>query len=209
MDNKNSYIDDTDFNKFSQNKSLKVMHLDYPFDEDYDIYGSGLEPEGLKMLDDASDTIIKAKLVQGETRSIYYGCVLSKLVVLDVYKGNLAKNQVINIFEPVECTQFSDVIVLSEGYSPMIEGEEYLIYLRTLDGALYSDSKFVYIPSTILYSKFRIKNEDIPLYTEQDLDGSYKSLYYNEIKDADLYAYNEDEYQRYTKLKKEVIDKYL
>jgi hypothetical protein len=131
------------------------------------------------------------------------------LVVLDTYKGKLAKNQIINIFEPVECTQFNDVIVLSEGYSPMVEGEEYLIYLKTLNAALYSDSKYIYIPSTISYSKFRIVNEDIPFYKENDLDGSENSLYYNEIKDADLYTYNKDAYQRYTKLKKEVINKYI
>lgn len=204
-ENKNSYINDVNFSSYLDNSELKVWYIPYPFDEDYDIYGEGNNVQSLSDLDKVSAVIVKARLNPEFIRQIYYECVLSEIEILEVYKGDLEVGGKINIFEPVNCT-FKTTMISPHGYIPMQSNEEYLLFLMPLKNSLFGEADYVYLPSTITYSKYKFDNSEPRIFTQEALEREVAQ--YSEIKHEELYLYDEKIHKLFVDIKNAALEKY-
>jgi hypothetical protein len=207
--NRQSYINDMDFGAYLENNSLMVAYSHYPFDAKYDIYGEGNEPESFADLESKSGVVVKASLNIASQRTVYEGCVLSKVNILDVYKGNVKPGESIDIFEPVDCQDRKEMLYFFEGYIPMQPGEEYILYLNPLKGARFSRDKFIYIPSTITYSKYKTDVGSVKIFDESGVAEEKAIHKYKNIKDEEVYLYDSDKYELFVMLKKNTKDNFL
>ncbi|MGM9974586.1 MAG: hypothetical protein ACI33K_11165 [Clostridiaceae bacterium] len=207
---KKSYINDVDFDTYLENRELKVQAMPYPFDEDYDIYGSGDSVHSFLELEDLSKIVVRVKLSPEFIRNIYTGCVLSEVEILEIYKGDLEIGEKINIFEPINCTfinsKVQPKIYSYEGYSPMDLEKEYLLFLMPAKNSYFGDNDIIYLPSTITYSKFKLDNNQPKLFTEEELE--VEGVIYSEIKDEEVYLYDKKMYELFVKIKAEALKIY-
>ncbi len=201
---KKTYINDTDFNTYIKNKELKVLYYHYPFDQLYDVYGEGAETIQYQELADSADLIVRAGLEEGSKREIYQECVLSELKVKKVYQGRAQGGDLLRIFEPVNCTGIKGMLLCSEGYSPMQEGKEYILFLKSLKNSLFGPDKFVYIPSTLTYSKYEVSEQLPQRFRLKELEN--ERLKYKAVKSQEVLLYNKNMYEQFLQLKKEVLE---
>lgn len=202
---KKSYNDDTDFYKYINNQSLEVMYYYYPFDKNYDIYGEGDIISKFSDLENFSDVIIRGTLDYSAKRDIYVECILTQVQVQECYKGNLSKNDKIKIFEPVNCTGIDNVMLCSEGYAPMTNDAQYILYLKQVKNSLFGENQYLYVPVSIKYGKYKMSKEDPKLFTINELD-DVKTVKYNKIKDIEIFLFEESEHNKYIQFKKKTLE---
>lgn len=195
-----TYVDDTDFDRYLQNRDLRILYYHYPFDKQYDVYGEGNMPADYEALADSADLIVRARLVEGEKRSIYQECILSEIEVLDVYQGKIGENRQLSIFEPVNCTGIEGEMLCSEGYIPMRKDTEYILFLKGLRSALFAEDDLVYIPSTLSYSKYEIGKIKTRKFRLEEAESG--KLKYENIKSQEVLLYSEKMYENFIQLKK-------
>ena len=202
---KNSYIDDTDFNQYLAQKDLKVFYHYYPFDENYDIYGSGDNIQSEEDVEKSADVIVKARVGKDAKRKIYTECVLSDIEVLDTYKGDIKSGEIIPVFEPINCTESKGAIYCSEGYSPIRSGEEYILFLKKVKNAGFGKDDYVYIISHPTYSKYELNDKKAKLFQEDEFYDV--GVFYQKSKENEVFLYDKEMYNRFYEIKEQVIKK--
>lgn len=198
---KTRYVNDIDFNRYLQTKGLKVVYSHYPFDKKYDVYGEGNTVTNYSDLEKKSALIIKAKLTEGSTREIYQECILSKIEILNVYKGDVSKGAEVNLFEPVNCTGIKGQLLLSEGYVPMQQGQEYILFLTPLKNSRFGSGDYVYIPSTLTYSKYNFNNNSVKFFKDVRIEQGEAVYEYVKIMNENIYCSDKNVFNRYSKIK--------
>lgn len=197
---KKSFINNVDFNSYINNPEVKVMYDYYPFDKDYDIYGDGSGVETYEDLESQADVVIKGRLDADAKREIYVECVLSHMEVDECYKGNLGSGDQISIFEPINCTGIKDCLLCAEGYAPMTENTEYIMYLRRVKNSLFGSDKYIYIPASIRYGKFKANRETPKLFSTSEFD-DVKTINYQKYKDNEIFLFKKKDFHIYMLLK--------
>lgn len=203
-----SYVDNVELEQYLSNPDLTVAYCGMGYDA---VTNRGyLDNEEIQCVDNLLTTdvvVVKVKLHENFLRKIYYECILSKVDIIKCYKGNLKEGDSIDMFEPVDCS-FTDQMLCTDGYSLMQEDKEYIIFLKPLQNTYYGSDKYVYAPYSTLYGKYPI-DDNIPKRFSYDELEEPECLYtYSKIKNQEVYLYEQDEYDKYLKLKKEVMEKY-
>ena len=201
----NSFVDNTNLDTYLQQKNPAICYCEIGYDEDTNI--GFVDGDKIQDVCDIMNNteVVKVHLNQEKKRSIYYECVLSTVEVDEVYQGNLKKGNEIDIFEPVDCRNMQ--IDCTDGYSLMQEGNQYILFLIPLKNAGYGTGEYVYAPVSTTYAKF-LYNDSFPeLFNEEQLEENTETtLYYNQYKQAEVYLYDEKMYNKYCKLKKQVME---
>lgn len=201
---KKSFINNVDFNSYISNPKIEVMYDYYPFDKDYDIYGDGSEVETYKDLQSQADIIVKGKLDTDAKREIYVECILSHIEIDECYKGKLYNGEKISIFEPVNCTGIKDCMLCAEGYAPIAENTEYIMYLKRLKNSLFGNDKYIYIPASIRYGKFKVSKEAPKLFPTSEFN-DVKTVNYRKYKDNEIFLFNKKDFHKYMILKEDAL----
>lgn len=201
---KKSFADDTDVRKYLESTDLKFVSNPYPYSKKNDAFADYNDIKGYDDLDKVSPVIIKAHTEAGLKRQIYYQCVLSQVVVDEVYKGAaLRKGDIIDIFEPFDLSS-DDKIVSYDGYNLMNDGEEYILFLLPLKDSNYSKQKTVYCMSATVMSKYSCQSTGFRLYDDEEIEaGAYD---YSAIKNEDVFISDRKIFKVYNSIRKTLTD---
>lgn len=200
-----SYVDDTDFNEYLKKEGLKVAYIPYPFDSTHDVFPEPGTISNIGDLESISPIVVKVRLKKNATREIYYDCVLSQIEVVNVYKGNVTMGEILDLFEPMSC-ELKDHVVASDGYNVMQEGEEYIVFLKTLYGAYYTKNEHTYVPTTPAFSKYQCTKAPIGYFQEEDLYPN--KVLYNDVRNQEILLCDKESYNIYVYIKRQVMEKY-
>lgn len=203
-DVKKSFADDTDMRRYLENTELKFVSNPYPYSTKNDVFADYNDIKNYEDLDRVSPVIIKAHTEAGLKRQIYYQCVLSEVVVDEVYKGAaLCKGDIIDIFEPFDLSS-EDKIVSDDGYNLMNDGEEYILFLLPLKDSNYSKQKTVYCMSATVMSKYSCQSAGFRLYDDEEIEaGTYD---YSDIKNEDVFISDIEDFKIYNSIRKTLTD---
>lgn len=211
---KQSYVDNVDYEAYCKRYHLQAVSDNaYPYDADYDMYGEGEKVHNFQDLEQNADVIVKVKLSEGEKRTIYTECILSQADVMKSWKGDVKTGEKIHIFEPVNCTGFTSFAVLcQEGYTPMVKGEEYILFLRQIKNSHFSKDDYVYLPVSMTYGKYRADSGFPKRYKESQVGLDYMnngaSLSLEDAEKEEVLLFEKEKYQLYLNLKKTVMKNY-
>lgn len=113
-----------------------------------------------------------------------------------VYKGSI-ENDIISVLEPFEIkdNNFTNI----EGYIPMEENKEYILFLREND---ISEGK-QYTIKFISFGKYNTSKEDNIVNQKSNIK------YLEEVKDSEFISESQEICDTYINIKGEVLDKYL
>ena len=203
-----SYIDNVELDQYLANQDVAVAYCGMGYDP---VTNRGyVDNDEVQCVDDLTDNdviIVKARLNSKFKRKLYYECILSQIDIVKCYEGELKEGDSINIFEPVDCG-FEDQILCIDGYSMMQPDKEYILFLKTLKNTYFGSDKYVYAPSSTRYSKYQVDGNEPELFSFEELEEPESMHLYSEIKDQEVYLYEKEDYDKYLKLKNEVIEKY-
>lgn len=157
-----------------------------------------------------SDRYAETKSVK---KTIYTECILSQADVIKCWKGTIKSGEKIHLFEPVNCTGFTNPVLCQEGYTPMARGEEYILFLRKVKNSHFSEDQCVYLPVSMTYGKYRADTSMPELYRETQIGLDYmdngESLSLQDAEKEEVLLFEKDKYQLYLDMKKAVMKKYL
>lgn len=205
---KTSFQDNVEFNNYLKNQDLRVRTDNaYPYDADYDLYGAGEKIHTFDDLQKKSDVIVKAKLTADYQRKIYRECIFSEAEVLKCYKGNLKKGQKLHMFEPVNCTGFENPMLCEGGYMPMINNDQYYLFLMKVKNSHFSEDQYVYLPISLTYGKYKADQTNPRLFrnNQVDSDDREKLLSYSQVKNQEVLLCDKHDYKKFLDLKKKVL----
>lgn len=113
-----------------------------------------------------------------------------------MYKGSI-ENDIISVLEPFEIkdNNFTNI----EGYIPMEENKEYILFLREND---ISEGK-QYTIKFISFGKYNTSKEDNIVNQKSNIK------YLEEVKDSEFISESQEICDTYINIKGEVLDKYL
>jgi hypothetical protein len=203
-----SFVDNVELEQYLSNKDIKIAYCVMGYDPDTNV--GYLNNEEVQSLDDLlvdKDTIVaKVILSKNFQRKIYLESIFSQVEIVECESGNLKKGEKIEILEPVDCG--ANVILCTDGYSMMQEGKEYIVFLKPLKNTYYGHSKYIYAPNSTLYSKFPTQPSTPHLFRYEELEEPEKLYSYEKMKDEEVYLYDKKEFNKYLKLKKEVLERF-
>lgn len=203
-----SYIDNVELEQYLSDQKVTVAYCGMGYDPVTNRgYINNDEIQGIDDLTTKDAVIVKARLNSEFQRKLYYECILSRIDIIECYEGNLKEGDSINIFEPVDCG-FEDQILCIDGYSMMQPEKEYILFLKTLQNTYFGSDKYVYAPSSTLYSKYQVDSDKPKLFSYEELEEPESLHFYSEIKNQEVYLYEKEKYKKYLKLKDEVMKKY-
>ena len=203
-----SYIDNVELEQYLSDQKVTVAYCGMGYDPVTNRgYINNDEIQGIDDLTTKDAVIVKARLNSEFQRKLYYECILSRIDIIECYEGNLKEGDSINIFEPVDCG-FEDQILCIDGYSMMQPEKEYILFLKTLQNTYFGSDKYVYAPSSTLYSKYQVDSDKPKLFSYEELEEPESLHLYSEIKNQEVYLYEKEKYKKYLKLKDEVMKKY-
>lgn len=211
---KKSFKDNVEFDHYlnKYGKNLRVMNGAYPYDKEYDLYGADEAIKKQEDLDKKSDVIVRVKLVSNFKRKIYEECILSKVKIIKNYKGDRKKGEEISVFEPVNCTGMGNPMLCWEGYTPMQQGEEYLLFLKSIKDSHFGNGRYIYLPVSLTYAKYRADYGFPKLCSAKQIGEKSKiedrKIKYVDIKDQEVLICDKEIYKNYINYKKYVILKY-
>ncbi len=205
---KASYVYNVDFNKRIEDPEIEVMYDYYPYDKNYDIYGDGRNIKVFEDLENQSDNIVKGHLVKDMPREEYVECVLSYFEVTDVFKGRLSKGDIVGIFEPVNSTGMPGILLCGDGYAPMIEETEYIMYLKKYKNTHFGSQDYLYVPTSQRYGKYNVDNGILKLFSESEFS-DINTIYYSEWKNCEIFLFKKKAFDKYVEYKKRCLDNYL
>lgn len=212
---KSSFWDNVEFDQYLKKygEDLRVQSDTYPYDEDYDLYGGGEKIQNFKELTKNSDLIVRGKLSSGYERKIFSECIFSEVEILKCYKGNVKQGDSIHLFEPVNCTGFGNPMLCEEGYLPMTENQEYILFLRKVKNSHFSSDQYIYLPVSITYGKYKADTSFPKRYTAEqisvDTSNEKHLLKYKDVKNEEVIIYENERYKSFLKFKANVIRKFL
>lgn len=203
-----SYVNDVELEGYLANSDLKVAYFDIGYDEETN--RGYVDPSTVQEIEDlfAEDTIVvRACLDKEYVRESYYECVLTQIEVVEVLYGDCDNYDTMLVFEPVDC--YSDTfIACTDGYSFMQEDVEYILFLKPLQNTFYGDDELVFSFSTKMYSKYPLNDEIPQLFEISELTEPDSMYLYSEIKEEEIYLYDEETYDTYLYLKEQVKEMY-
>ncbi len=157
-----------------------------------------------------SDAVVKVsatnerKLYPSETTK-------TKVIVEEVFKGDLKKEQSIFVYEPA-CFSYTanEAYSTTGGYQLMKAGEKYFLFLQNLqavDGYTFSaQEKKTFLPSTASYSKFPVAEGETNIVDSQKLDdGNYQ---YEEVQNLEIITSERNVLDKYENLKQNVYRRF-
>lgn len=201
-----SYVHDTCFQDLLKDENLRVLYYHYPFDKQYDIYGEGQSVNDLQDIEHGADLIVKVRMESSSKREIYQECVLSQAQVIKQYKGDALLKTAISIFEPVNCTGIKGMLLCSEGYSPMQEGTEYILFLKQLKNSLFGEDAYVYLPSTLTFSKYAVDEHRAQALPKKEMET--EGMLYSEIRNEEVFLYEQTAVEWFAEVKEQVLNRY-
>lgn len=173
-------------NKVSYNK-------DQAFSASYAI------PQDLDQLKEKSPIIVQGKFTgkreADKDKNMIGPSTISQFKVDEVYKGNIDK-ETLSIIEPfeIEKKDFANI----EGYIPMIENQEYVLFLRE------NDTEFgkQYTIISISFGKYNLSNEN------EVKEQTKEIKYFDEVKKQDFIPQSPEECKIYNNIKEDIVDNY-
>lgn len=173
-------------NKVSYNK-------DQAFSASYAI------PQDLDQLKEKSPIIVQGKFTgkreADKDKNMIGPSTISQFKVDEVYKGNIDK-ETLSIIEPfeIEKKDFSNI----EGYIPMIENQDYVLFLRE------NDTEFgkQYTIISISFGKYNLSNEN------EVKEQTKEIKYFDEVKKQDFIPQSPEECKIYNNIKEDIVDNY-
>ncbi len=203
-----SYVDNVEIEQYLANPDVTVAYCGMGYDATTHV--GYLDNDKIQSVDDllAEDVVVvKARLNSKFQRKRYYECVLSQIDIITCYEGNQKAGDSIHIFEPTDCFS-DDQILCTDGYNMMQPGKEYILFLKTLQNTYFGPDKYVYAPNSTRYSKYLVGNSKPKLFSYDELEEPEKLHLYSEVREQEVFLYEKEEYDKYLKLKNEVIEKY-
>lgn len=160
---------------------------------------------GLSQLKEKSDVIVKVRAT--DDRQMISQTILSKVEILDVYKGaNLKEGDAIYIYEPNYFINNSYTAMY--GYNLLVNNNEYVFFLKKLkvpDGYKYKGKeKISYMPVSTIYSKYATNGEaktEVVNTEELNLKFSFEM-----VEDMDIIIDDENILGKYNKMKEAVLN---
>ncbi|MCR8745439.1 hypothetical protein [Romboutsia lituseburensis] len=173
-------------NKVSYNK-------DQAFSASYAI------PQDLEQLKEKSPIIVQGRFTgkreADKDKNIIGPSTISQFKVDEVYKGNIGKKTV-SVIEPfeIEKKDFANI----EGYIPMIENQDYVLFLRE------NDTEFgkQYTIISISFGKYNLSNEN------EVKEQTKEIKYFDEVKKQDFIPQSPQECKIYNNIKEDIVDNY-
>lgn len=197
---RDSFISDTDVNMYINDKDISYELVEY----EEDISKSFTKNEdisNIKELEDISPVIVKVKVDSKSPREMYEWTTLTKVIVEEVYKGELDKES-IYIFEPFDAYSTNPMIYSLDGYNIMNEDSGYILFLRDMKDSNYTPNDTIYMPTTTQLSKFSVNGDKV-------IKASNYELKYSNVKKQDIISSNEKIINKYNNMKENVVNKYI
>lgn len=202
-----SYINDININSYINDKNINFSTSKY--EEDITkVFTKFEDLSTLEDLEEVSPIIVKVKVESELPRNRYYLTTLTTVRILEVLKGDINKD-LISIFEPIDVTNIidsNDVVTSLDGYNWLKEGNEYILFLRSLKDSHYSHDSVVYLPTTTILSKYGINRDKASkLDKEKVLKNNFK---YSDISNQEVILYEDKNIDKFNYFKNEVLNKY-
>ena len=184
----------------TSNILIKSKNTKVTYNKNEIISASYVIPENLEELDENAPIILKGSFTGNrkidEDTNIVGPSTISEFKVDKVYKGSI-ENDIISVLEPFEIkdNNFTNI----EGYIPMEENKEYILFLREND---ISEGK-QYTIKFISFGKYNTSKEDNIVNQKSNI----KNL--EEVKDSEFISESQEICDTYINIKGEVLDKYL
>ena len=202
-----SFIHNEDLETYLKNPDLKVVYCDMGYDEDTNRgYLDNEKITKRESLETPEAVIVKVRQNAKYERKISYECVISQVEVEQVYQGELAEGEMLTILEPVDCESPKEMMC-TDGYSLMQKGQEYILFLKKLKNSHYGSDPYVYAPSSTQFGKYPVESGDVTLFTPEQIDDG-EFLNYSEIGQEEIFLDEKEVYERYLKLREEVLAVY-
>ena len=185
---------DTSLEMALQNKNLPVEYME----EDQDFIAS----EEIKNYDDlyhSADVIVQVSVPEDGKRLKFCNSVLSQVKVKKQFKGTV-ESDVIDVFEPVIVGK-EDIYSVGS-YTLMVDGCDYILFLKKLTDSHYSKNKFVYLPTTTAFSKYQCNNNKAVGEIKQIKENA--QYLYSDIMKFDMVTKSKEIYEKFGVLQKEV-----
>lgn len=199
-----SFVKDTDINLYINDKNILCTVLEHQEDITKDFIKNE-EISKLEQLEKMSPVIVKVKVDSDSPREIYEEATLTKVMVKEVFKGNLDKDS-IYVFEPFYMLTNSPIIINSlDGYNVMDKDLEYILFLRDMKDSNYTPEDTIYMPTTTLLSKYSINNTILKLNSAKLINNEVK---YSNVKGLDIINNNLKDIEKYNDMKLNVLKKY-
>jgi len=184
----------------TSNTIIKSKNTKVTYNKKEIISASYVIPENLKELDENSPIILKGSFTGNrkidKDTNIVGPSTISEFKVDKVYKGSI-ENNIISVLEPFEIidNNFTNI----EGYIPMKENNEYILFLRENDT---SEGK-QYTIKSISFGKYNASKED------NIVNQKTKIKYLDEVKDSEFISESQEICDKYINIKDEVLEKYF
>lgn len=196
-----SFVKDTDINLYINDKNILCTVLEHQEDITKDFIKNE-EISKLEQLEKMSPVIVKVKVDSDSPREIYEEATLTKVMVKEVFKGNLDKDS-IYVFEPFYMLTNSPIIINSlDGYNVMDKDLEYILFLRDMKDSNYTPEDTIYMPTTTLLSKYSINNTILKLNSAKLINNEVK---YSNVKGLDIINNNLKDIEKYNDMKLNVL----
>lgn len=155
-------------------------------------------PTNLQEVEERSTIIVKGKFT-GERKTdqdedVIGPSSISQFKINKTYKGKSTEN-IISVIEPfkIEKNDFTNI----EGYVPMQENKEYILFLREID--IEGSKEYAII--SISFGKYNLSGKEVsPIDTQIN--------YLDEVLENDFVSKSSEECNIYNEIKEDVLNKY-
>lgn len=214
-----SYYDDTDFDKATENIDrfdVEIVPISILPEEEYsgatgEQYGQE-DINSFSELQDKSDLIVK--VIPTDDRKVLFGTMLSRMKVLDVYKGkDITAGDNLYVYEPcdIQCGKY-ELYISYDGYIFMHKAREYVLFLKKLnvpEGYRYrGKEKISYVLISMTFGKYPVQAYGHTEVIDEDRVNPYiadKTIKFAEIKDMDLIAIRMETLKKYNEIREQLI----
>lgn len=193
INTRRSLVDNTEYDEININTFN--VHVDTKIQKWYE--------NDIKQIDDLLDKsilVVKVKLVND--RRIENKTIYTKANVIEVYKGdNELVNSEIGIYEAAFPDERSKMLISYNGYIPMSDEDEYIVFLKpTIPLEGYDSNENKYMFTSDKYGKY--KTDDVGYLLNKD------NLKYETIKSYNVILNDEKEIENYVNIAEEIYSKW-
>lgn len=186
-----SFIDNTNYNESDINNfAVQINTNDF-----------GWYNREIKTIDDLKqDSCLVVKVKTLDERKIKYKTMLSKVKILEVYKGdkNLV-NEEVEVYEAVFPEQRSNNLISYNGCIPMVNDNEYILFLKSpIPSEGYNEKEYMYTSDK--FAKYSLKENDCFIYN--------KDIKFNEVSSYNIILSDEIDIEIYKSIKDEVLKEF-
>jgi len=202
---RNSYTGYSTFLQMEKEENLEEYYVQVSDVEEYDVFETSVE--NYEDLEKVSDLIVKVSATD-ERKLFPHTTTKTKVMIEEVWKGNVKAGQSIFIYEPAVFSYSVNKCYKSiGGYQLMEKGEEYYLCLRKLNASegykMSKKEKNTYLPSTASYSKFPVQEGNAETVDRHRLDSD--GYTYGETKNMEIITSKEKMLSEYKNIKEELL----